>query len=159
MTSSRVKGLAAMLVTGLVLVATSTPTPVMVTSFPVIFDGGCQVGPGVVAFDDQCSGRVVVGDDGGSTWQLQSRQSCSLSFQTETFSFSSRHPRQLDGGIPTADGGTRLVRMTDDLEVVCTATPDDAGHALECEWSICAPGSSVACVRHPKCVGQLTRTP
>jgi hypothetical protein len=159
MTGQHVKGLMVMFVTFIVLVATSQSPRGRVDTLTVQLDGGCGTSQSVITFDDNaCGGRVsnVLGQD---FWQVQSRSSCSVPVREETFDFVARQQSQVDGGIPTADGGTRLVQPQDDLEIRCTATPDDAGHAVECTWNICARGSSVLCVTEPRCSGRFSPVP
>lgn len=160
MRSTRFNGVVAVFVTGLVLVATSPPPRGRNDSLTVQFDGGCGAGTSVITFDDNnCGGSVSNALGSGETWRLRSRADCSASVRDETFAFASFRTERADGGVPTADGGTRLVQPQDDLELLCTATPDDGGHALECTWNICAPGSTVLCVTEPRCSGRFSPVP
>ncbi|MDX2009641.1 MAG: hypothetical protein SFW67_05605 [Myxococcaceae bacterium] len=157
---NRVAGLLATAVTGLVLIATSPPPRGTVDSLTVRHDGGCGTGTSLITFtNDSCRGSVtnVLGSAG--PWQIQSRTNCSVGVRDETFDFSEVQRAPPDGGIPTADGGTRRVQGSDDLSVICTATPDDGGHAVVCTWRICAPGSTVACVTEPRCTGRFEPVP
>jgi hypothetical protein len=159
MRSTRLNGVVAVFVTGLVLVATSPPPRGRNDSLTVQFDGGCGAGASVITSDDNnCGGSVsnLLGQDG---WVIESRSTCTAPVRDESFSFVSARQSQVDGGIPTADGGTRLVQPQDDLQIRCTATPDDAGLALECTWNICAPQSTVQCVTEPRCSGRFSPVP
>ncbi|MCA2977954.1 MAG: hypothetical protein INH41_14225 [Myxococcaceae bacterium] len=158
--STRAAGLLATAVTGLVLVATSPPPRGAVDSVTMRLDGGCGAGTSVVSFtDDSCRGSVSNVFGSATPWTITRRASCDALIRDETFEFAEPVSAQRDGGLPTADGGTRRVQPTDELRVTCRATPDDGGHAVECTWRICSPGSTVACVTEPRCSGRLEPAP
>lgn len=158
---NRTAGLLATVVTGVVLVATSPPGRGTVDSLTVRFEGTCGSNTSTISFtDDACGGSVTNVLGSSRPWRIESRMTCAARVRDETFEFVDEQlPPPRDGGVPTADGGTRRVLGSDDLASICRATPEDGGHAVECSWRICATGSTVACVTEPRCSGRFEPLP